>query len=745
VLRLLFLSSGRKGLNVNAAMGQKPIEVAIVGGGCAGIAAAFELSRPKHQGKYHVTVYQQGWRLGGKGASGRGPAGRIEEHGIHVWMGFYENSFRLLRECYSELNRNPRTCRFADWRDAFSPEPLVGAMDRSCRGTWVPWLAYFPPAPGIPGDMPATDAVELAEYLVRIVGLIQALLISAQDSRDLPASHRTQVSGDRTSFESVLEMLPSAAEIVRQIKRVLAFGLIATTSGLIEAVNLVEVMVKRVPGYAGDLGLRLVRTISESVHAQLHSLVAIDDEARRVWQMVDLALAVVFGIFRYRLLSHPRGLDAIDDVDLVQWLRLNGASEISLNSTIIRALYDLPFAYEQGDPRIPRLAAGVALRGALRLLFTYRGSMVWKLNAGMGDVVFAPFYQLLKRRGVTFQFFHRLRNVKLRINTGARERPYIESLEFDEQAQVNNGNDYQPLIDVRSVPSWPAKPDYAQLIDGEKLKDECWEFESHWERRRIRAKTLRVMEDFDCVVLAVGLGAIPYVCRELVEHDPRWRAMITHCKTAATQAFQVWMNQAIEDLAAFGTQTTITGFLQPFETCADMRQMITQENWTIRPLSAAYFCGVLPDQQLPPDPDDPQFLEKARQQVRRNAVRFLSRDLVHLWPAVHGEHGFRWNLLVNPLAVNEDGGRSDESRFDSQFWTANVNPSDRYCLSLPRTLQYRISPLDNTYDNLTVAGDWTECGLNTGCVEAAIISGRLAAHAISGCPRLHEIVGYDHP
>jgi uncharacterized protein with NAD-binding domain and iron-sulfur cluster len=86
-----------------------------------------------------------------------------------------------------------------------------------------------------------------------------------------------------------------------------------------------------------------------------------------------------------------------------------------------------------------------------------------------------------------------------------------------------------------------------------------------------------------------------------------------------------------------------------------------------------------------------------------------------------------------------------EDRFDSQFWTANVNPSDRYCATLPGTPRYRISPLDNTYDNLTVAGDWTDCGFNEGCVEAAVMSGRLAAHALSGFPKLEEIVGYDHP
>ena len=107
--------------------GDGPVRVAVIGSGCASVAAAFELTRPEHGGRYQVTIYQTGWRMGGKGASGRGPAGRIEEHGLHVWLGFYENAFRLLRECYAELGRDPASHPCADWRDAFFDAPLVGA------------------------------------------------------------------------------------------------------------------------------------------------------------------------------------------------------------------------------------------------------------------------------------------------------------------------------------------------------------------------------------------------------------------------------------------------------------------------------------------------------------------------------------------------------------------------------------------------------------------------------------------
>ena len=60
------------------------------------------------------------------------------------------------------------------------------------------------------------------------------------------------------------------------------------------------------------------------------------------------------------------------------------------------------------------------------------------MQAGMGDTVFTPFYEVLKRRGVRFEFFHRLENVKL-ASTGPAEPPYVEALEFDVQSRPRLG------------------------------------------------------------------------------------------------------------------------------------------------------------------------------------------------------------------------------------------------------------------------------------------------------------------
>ena len=50
----------------------KKIRVAVLGGGLGAMSAAFDLTRtPALRERFEVTVYQQGWRLGGKGASGR--------------------------------------------------------------------------------------------------------------------------------------------------------------------------------------------------------------------------------------------------------------------------------------------------------------------------------------------------------------------------------------------------------------------------------------------------------------------------------------------------------------------------------------------------------------------------------------------------------------------------------------------------------------------------------------------------
>jgi hypothetical protein len=500
------------------------------------------------------------------------------------------------------------------------------------------------------------------------------------------------------------------------------------------------------PSNAEGMLLRLVDAVASAAERQIGALITGDSELRRVWQVVDLVLAVIRGCLRFGLALHPKGFDSIDDYDWRDWLKLNGASDSTLESAFLRGIYDLMFAYENGDAARPRFAAGVALRGAMRMFFTYRGSLFFRMTAGMGDVVFAPLYEVLLRRGVSFQFFHRLRDVRVtpaeQVPPG--ERPWVEELVFDVQAEVEGGKPYAPLIDVRGLPCWPSRPDFRQLAGGERLEQEGWEFESHWERRKARTKALRAGEDFDLVVLAVGLGAIPHVASELVNRAPAWKAMVTHVKTVATQAFQVWLTAGMAELGWAGAPASVSGFVEPFDTWADMTHLLPAESWAEPPRSIAYFCSVLPDAHALDPEEDPAYRLVRRAEVRENAIRFLNRDVAWLWSKATRRPGeFRWEVLADEGA--RERGKEGEARFDTQFWKANVEPTDRYVLSLPGSTQFRISPLDLTFDNLTIAGDWTASGLNSGCVESAVMSGLLAAHAIASSPRLEDIIGYDHP
>ena len=714
----------------------EPVNVAVIGGGCASLAAAFELTRPEHMGRYQVTVYQMGWRLGGKGASGRGVAERVEEHGLHLWMGFYENAFRLMRECYAERNQASPNSRFATWHDAFKPAPDVGVTDRSPDG-WSFWMAHFPPGKGEPGDPASGDPLTISAYLRQAVMLIVELLRSA-GAMETAKAVETGSAAARPA--------PSGPEaLTSAISALLRYGQLATTAAVLEASELLRQAAEAFSpqlfsGIASPVA-QLIEGLSVAARRHLASLVEDDRELRRVWQVIDIILAILRGSIRCGLALDPRGFDAINDYDWREWLRMNGASEQALDSGFMRGIYDLAFAFEDGDITRPRLAAGVALRGAMRMFFTYRGSLFWRMSAGMGDVVFAPLYQVLKQRGVRFEFFHRLRNVGLSAQR-AGESAYVETLEFDVQAKVSGGGEYQPLIDVNHVPSWPSQPDYAQLVDGSAMARSGRAFEGAWEHRRAGVKKLRVSRDFDFVVLGVSVAVLPEVAGELIEREQRWREMVSHVKTVPTQAFQLWMRESVAELGWPHPPANLSGFVEPFDTWADMSHLIPEEGWKDPVRCIAYFCSVLPDAAQNGGAVTEKFHRERREEVRANAVEFLSTSAGVLWPRAIREGEFRWEILA---VEGKQAVRPGPQLLDTQFWTANVNPTDRYVQSLPGSTGYRISPLDMTFDNLTIAGDWTATGLDSGCIESAVMSGQLAAHAISGKPELRDIVGYDHP
>jgi uncharacterized protein with NAD-binding domain and iron-sulfur cluster len=285
---------------------------------------------------------------------------------------------------------------------------------------------------------------------------------------------------------------------------------------------------------------------------------------------------------------------------------------------------------------------------------------------------------------------------------------------------------YDPLVEVRGLPCFPSRPRREQLAT-----HAADDLESHWgDRRGEEPMTLTVGTDFDAVILATSLGMLPHVCGELLADSDRWRRLVEHVPTVATQAAQLWLCATDDELGLPPGRPTVSGLAGSFETYASMTQVLEHEQWPDdgRPGTVAYLCGTLPD-EIAREP-------AAGAAVRCHTVEFLERRAGYLWPRAYDSEGrFRWDLLVD--GANAEGS----ARLGSQYWTANVDPSDRYVQSLPGSATHRLQANESGYLNLFLAGDWINCGLNAGCIEAAVMAGRQAANAARGRPLLDRVTG----
>jgi uncharacterized protein with NAD-binding domain and iron-sulfur cluster len=669
-----------------------------------GLAAAWRLSKPGWQEELEsITVYQRGWRLGGKGASSRGPNGRIEEHGLHLWLGYYENAFRLLRECYAELDR-PRTDPAAPirtWREAIFPAGTVGLEDRRGDG-WHHWLGEFTPNELLPGEPDAIrEELSVADILRRALQLIVDFLRSLPDEE--PASGEVAnalVSGFRVT------VLAAILEATVRVRGAL------DRSGVAEAIAALD------------------RALRETDDA-LRSLAADDPDLRRTWHLVAVMTAVTRGMLADGIFAGQRGFRALNDEDFLDWITRHGAPAEVAEFAFIRGLYDLVFA-EAGPGRSSRgVSAGVAVFLTTKMFFEYRGAIFWKMAAGMGDVVFAPLYEALRRRGVEFEFFHRVDGLHL-----SADRTRVERITVGRQARLAPFTDtYEPLVRVGELPGFPSAPLADQLDAHPDIEHQP--LESHFcDWPDAETRVLRDGEDFDAIVFAIPIGMASMLCRELVEDRREWRDLIGRVTTIATQAVQLWLREDEISLGWREPGTTVSAYESPFNTWASMPQLIEVERWPAgdSPGSIAYFCGAL-EAPWPADGDAPSYVAEQRARVRANAVDLVERKLAHLLPGTSGAGSFRWELLCGR------NGHAGQSAIDTQLYLANVDPSDRYVQCSPGTDGYRLRGDESGYDNLFLAGDWTDNGLNAGCIEAAVLSGLQAANAVLGRSRSYRVVG----
>ena len=710
-------------------------KIAIVGGGMAALAAAFDLTRTKAlQDQFDVTIYQMGWRLGGKAASGRRCSdGRIVEHGLHVWFGCYENAFELVRAAYDEWKPQPDQA-IVKVEDAFQAQVHTaigsGETGKFFRLDW-------PLIDGLPGlgDPPTLQLWACIKQLLFVIEAQYHALAPATPSDIIVAPYfvalmsQAQVSLEFSFWNTALSEPFNAQRI--SFAQSFECAIKWAQSFATEAELRNEIQIR---GFVSFL-----RTISQHLWAEEKFRGAPVGEF--LAELIDVGTALVKGVILDLLLGGASVIE-LDGLDFREWLSSKGAHRESVyGSRIVESIYDTTMQFCDGDKRRPSFGAGTAAQVSMRLLGTYRGAFAYESSAGLGEVVIAPIYRVLQQRNVQFCFFHKLTRLELNAQRGG-----IAKMHFDRQVDLCSGT-YDPTIPPTpkfgNLECWPETPLWHQIENSDKLR--CLDLESYWCDQKVAPVVLCQGIEFDDALLAIPIGAFkplnaaPGPCAELIAVSDSFNKMTEAASLVPSISVQAWGTDSSEQLgwpppqlALGGGQAadypTSTG-PRPLNIWADRTRVLKYENWAgayRAPVSLQYLCDVLETSLFKEPPNQTGVPEKAACLARKLAVEWFAEKSRVLWPLASPRGDFNWNFLFDPE------GRERECRIDYQVVKANVDPWACCAGSPAGSTQWRLRTHGSGFGHLFLAGAWIDTGFNVECIEAAVISGKQAARAIAG-------------
>ncbi|MEM9144895.1 MAG: NAD(P)-binding protein [Pseudomonadota bacterium] len=726
-------------------------KIAVLGGGIGSLSALLQLTQdPAVREGYEITLYQLGWRLGGKCASGRDvshpPAARVYEHGLHIFAGFYYYAFNMLKDCYATLD-GAGGVPGRDVYDAFRPKNKVVLYER-VDGKQIPWPIEFLAMPGAPSDPPVVPTVP--EYIESLIEAIFLHLIGG-DGRHASVSEQAPLASIESAPKGIAERLRDAAEALGTSVVHRLFDPKAPVPDEPHAQahhRLHQALLLARHGAQGtsveDGHQPAIVTLLDHAANDLKAASKVfgsSDWFRRLTRGVNLARAVVAGFYGDQVAT--RGFDPLDDEELKDWLRRWGAWEETVEWAPVDAGYDYAFAYCEGDEARPSLGAGTGLRGFMRLLFAYKGALFWEMEGAMGETVILPMYQVLRQRGVQFRFFHQITDLAL-----SEDGQAVERITICRQAEVKPGGDpqlggYDPLIDIgeAGLKAWPSEPLWDSLVNGDALRG--IDFESPWSPNPDATEMhLSRGTDFDQVICGISVAELARVSGGLSAASPRWKQMVEGIQVSRTVGLQMWTRFAVgEDGGGDGgagggfawPDRVSTRTDQPLSTWSDMTFLLSREFWPPEdpPKGLYYFCGQIAGAAEPPDFSDPTAPERALDEAREESKRWLRDNTAMIMPnkAVPGTP-----LGLDPAGLFVDDGSTGEARFDWQYTRVNMAPTELYVQSAPGTFSNRLRANESGFENLWLAGDWTRNGINAGCVEATVMSGIQCANAMLGDP-----------
>ena len=502
--------------------------------------------------------------------------------GLHVLFGFYDNAFDIVQRAYDELGRDPS----APWRRGrrlHAVHDLVFLDEYG--GRWNEHVidfraTTFGPAtatgPHRRGDPPLIDTV--LELVEKITGIDREEVVPTSD----PGRQRSSARPVHFVTEQIsrwLRRLGDAAEheVDREVVRLLATELQRLEGGVDHLLASVF----------GSVALHCVRP-RPAVEVVGRSPPGAE-RLRFAFTSLDLVGTDRVGDRR----RQPAGqwLSEGQRRGLQAFLLRHGAEPFSVdNSPIVRGLYDLTFGFEGGDPTQPNLAAGQSIEALVRIGCLDKGSITYKMMAGMGDTIFGPIYQVLVNV-VEFKMFNWVS--KLGVSDNDNVIGTIEVI-----AQVDLEPDY-PFLST-SVVCRAGPPSRTGTTSSAVMASDCPVSTSSRPRTRCNREptVLHRGVDFDQVVLGISIGGLKPICADLGgERNTKFQAMLDNLTTVGTRAVQVWSGKSTTDLGWCPKVSSIsTSYAEPLDTYCDMSHLIPSEAFPPSEVnSIGYFCGPLED------------------------------------------------------------------------------------------------------------------------------------------------------
>ena len=367
-------------------------KIVLFGTGVGSLSTAFELTDyPGWEELYDITIYQLGWRAGGKTATSRGLNNRIQERGIHILQGWYWNMFRLLRRTYDE-RRDKKMApgyKFQDWTDAVIKDDTTLLTTENKDGTWDSWPFIFPEDKLIPGD---AGGVKTSVMLKRVLAIVCQLFFGSpykkrgflgfipkwifgmlMHSYPIDEQHPGELTPPRYGSDPVknAEMCKEDMSVNLEDRSTINLSRFwfVIMCVVIWPVSWIYFILRIVLYPLLTFWTGLIRLFSAFEWILITTKGSLKD--CYVWEKSEIIFA------------------PINKYDYREWLSEHGGSKMMIRSGLVKFMYYGSFANLKGDAQ-GILAADIAVRIVLDTVF-YKGSLVWKTRAGTGGTIIAPY------------------------------------------------------------------------------------------------------------------------------------------------------------------------------------------------------------------------------------------------------------------------------------------------------------------------------------------------------------------